>query len=194
VEIVLCVYNLRVEITFISVAITFVRVKITLRVTITLCVYKSHYACIYQTLCVNITLCVWTSHYAFENHTMRVNIPLVYVEMTLVRVVISSVPNCWPWIRVCFKLKIGFLPLFTKWRKKKINYLLHIMQNFKILQIFSQVLSIISTIAAFIYYGEWKSLLSALFLENVFNKAILKNRNFQIIKWIISTKVLYFLN
>jgi hypothetical protein len=38
-------FFLRVKITVVSVVITFVRFKITLRVEITLCVYKSHYAC-----------------------------------------------------------------------------------------------------------------------------------------------------
>jgi hypothetical protein len=36
---------MRVEITVVSVAITFVRVKITLRIATTLSVYKSHYTC-----------------------------------------------------------------------------------------------------------------------------------------------------
>jgi hypothetical protein len=40
----------RVEITVVSVAITFVLVKITLRVEITLCVYKSHSACVSRNL------------------------------------------------------------------------------------------------------------------------------------------------
>jgi hypothetical protein len=48
----------RVEITVVSVVITFVRVKITLRLEITLCVKKSHAACENYTLCLKITLCV----------------------------------------------------------------------------------------------------------------------------------------
>jgi hypothetical protein len=51
------------------------RSKISLvRVSITLCVWTSPYACEHHTMRVNITLCVWISHYACEHHTMRVNI------------------------------------------------------------------------------------------------------------------------
>jgi hypothetical protein len=53
----------RFKITVLSVVGTFVRVKSTLQVEITLCVYNSH-------------SCVWTSHYEFEHHNMRVNITL----------------------------------------------------------------------------------------------------------------------
>jgi hypothetical protein len=55
-------HTLRVELTVVSVVITFVRVKITLRLEITLCVYKTR-AC-------------W-------NHTLRSEITLVRVEITL---------------------------------------------------------------------------------------------------------------
>jgi hypothetical protein len=59
----------RVEITVVSVVVTFVRVKNTLRVEkallleITLCVWKLH-------------TCVWKSHYACEHNTMRVDAPV----------------------------------------------------------------------------------------------------------------------
>jgi hypothetical protein len=72
----------RVEITVVSVEITFLRVKISLRVAthsecvkISLCVWKSHSACINHsracwnhTLRLEIILCMWTSQYACESH------------------------------------------------------------------------------------------------------------------------------
>jgi hypothetical protein len=79
--------------------ITFVLVDITLRVEITLCVYKLHSACInhtqacrndtrecqnYTRVCGNYTLRV-KSHSADGNFTLRVEINLVRVEITLVR-------------------------------------------------------------------------------------------------------------
>jgi hypothetical protein len=84
----------------------FVCVKITMRVEITLCVYKSHSSVSFSHscechihmhtcqnnshVCQNHTLCE-KSHSACGNRTLRVEINLVRVEITLVRVVITVV-------------------------------------------------------------------------------------------------------
>jgi hypothetical protein len=96
----------RVEITVVSVLITFVGVKITIHVEITLCVqkfhsivYKSHkVSAIFTRISVKITLvyvettlCVVKSHTACGYRTLRVEANLVRVVITFLRVVITSV-------------------------------------------------------------------------------------------------------
>jgi hypothetical protein len=72
-----CITLLRVEITVVSVVIIFVRVKVTMRVQITLCMYKSHSACINHTRkCHNHT-------HAWQNPTLRVKITLKRIEITV---------------------------------------------------------------------------------------------------------------
>jgi hypothetical protein len=87
----------RVEITLVRFEITVVSVVITMRVEITLTVYKSHRACRYHTrechfhrhTCQNCSRVSGNhtlrekSHYACGNHTLRVEINLVLVEITL---------------------------------------------------------------------------------------------------------------
>jgi hypothetical protein len=67
----------RVEITVLSVIITFVLAKISLRLEITLCVYKSH-SCVFKSLFAyrNYTR-------ASEHHILRSEIALLHVNITL---------------------------------------------------------------------------------------------------------------
>jgi hypothetical protein len=66
----------RVEITVVSVVITFLRFNITLRVKIT---------CLNQTMRVEITLCVWKLHSVCRWHTLRVDVTLyVYISHSCV--------------------------------------------------------------------------------------------------------------
>jgi hypothetical protein len=104
------VTHVRVEEKVVSVVITFVRVKTSMRAESTLCVYKSYssvslthawvsYSDAYMSKLLScqwiphseckITLCVWKSYSAYGNHTLRVKTNLVRVEITLVRVEIT---------------------------------------------------------------------------------------------------------
>jgi hypothetical protein len=60
----------RIKITVVSVVITFARFKITLRVEITLSVWKSHSACENRNLRAHS--CVLRSHFTFRNYTQRI--------------------------------------------------------------------------------------------------------------------------
>jgi hypothetical protein len=84
----------RVKITVVCVVVTFVRSKNKLRVEITHCMQKAQSACKNRTLRVKIRICVYKSHSCvlkshFDHHTMLVLITLVYVKITLVRVLIT---------------------------------------------------------------------------------------------------------
>jgi hypothetical protein len=69
-------HTLRVELTVVSVVITFVRVKITQRLDITLCLKQSHAACGNHTTYINHTRACW-------NHTLLSEITLVRVFITV---------------------------------------------------------------------------------------------------------------
>jgi hypothetical protein len=73
----------RVEIAVVSVGITFVRVKITMRVKITFCVYKSHSLVSYQNHSKSLKIT--------QNHSKSLEITLVSVEITVVSVFITFV-------------------------------------------------------------------------------------------------------
>jgi hypothetical protein len=82
-------HNLRVLTTVVSVAIKFVRVKITLRMAITqksltvftLCVFRNH------TVHMEIAICVYKSHSACRN--VHIEITVMSVTITFVRVKIT---------------------------------------------------------------------------------------------------------
>jgi hypothetical protein len=86
---------MRVEITVVSVVITFVHIKIRIRVKNTVCLYKSHLYHIQTHTCQQYFLVSRNhalrikSHSACGSRTLRVEINLVHVEITLVRVRIT---------------------------------------------------------------------------------------------------------
>jgi hypothetical protein len=74
----------------ITTLITFVRVKLTLRLEITLCVWQSHSACRNHTKRVEITpyvnkshSCVLKSHFAFHYYTRACDYHTMHVNITL---------------------------------------------------------------------------------------------------------------